>query len=206
MCAQGVRPQIGVIVSLQDEVDVVLVEDRNPVLAQGRRVAPGMRRIDRVVKHHESSRGLAVSKRRVEPLCLPSCLRRGRRRRACCRAPRSRRRRTRSGKPGRDRSRRPVVRQLEERAIEARAHVEVFVVAHAGHERHAIEDAGGPQEEVVPVGPLVAPVDQVAGEQDEIGVGMPAISRLEQPAPALQPVWASPRYRNRDRATSRVPS
>ena len=76
--------------------------------------------------------------------------------------------------------------QLEERTIESRAHVEVFVVAHAGHERHAIEDAVGPQEEMVPVGPLVASIDQVAGEQDEIDVGMPAIGRLEQPAPALE--------------------
>ncbi len=51
--AEWVCPQVGVVVALEDEIDVVLVKDGNPVLTHGRRIAPGMRGIDRVVEDHE---------------------------------------------------------------------------------------------------------------------------------------------------------
>ena len=43
------------------------------------------------------------------------------------------------------------------------------MVSHAGHHRHPVEHAGGAEEEVIPVGPLVAAVDEVAGQEDEVG-------------------------------------
>src|ERR1700733_4236845 len=61
-------------------------------------------------------------------------------------------------------SRGAVTGELEERAIEYRSHVEVFMISHAGHERHAIEDSGSAQKEMVPVGAFVASVDQIACE------------------------------------------
>ena len=60
------------------------------------------------------------------------------------------------------------------------------MVADAGHDGHAVEDAGGAEEEMIPVGALVAAVDEVAGEQNEIDGGVPAMSGGEQPAPALE--------------------
>ena len=83
-------------------------------------------------------------------------------------------------------SARAVSRKLEERAIKPGPDVEILVVADAGHERHAVEYAGGAEEEVVPVGALVAAVDQVSGEQDEIDRGMTAMSGGEQTSPALR--------------------
>ena len=40
---------------------------------------------------------------------------------------------------------------------------------------------------MVPVGPLVAPVDQVAGQENELDAGMPAKGRRQPPAPSFQP-------------------
>ena len=83
-------------------------------------------------------------------------------------------------------SARAVSRKLEERAIEPGPDVEILVVTHAGHHGYPVEDTGGAEEEMVPVGALVAAVDQVAGEQDEIDRGMTAMSGREQTAPALR--------------------
>ena len=60
------------------------------------------------------------------------------------------------------------------------------MVTDAGHHRHGIEHAGGAEEEVIPVGPFVAAVDEVAGEQDEIDRGMTAMSGGEKLAPAFE--------------------
>ncbi len=73
------------------------------------------------------------------------------------------------------------------------------MVAHARHERHAIEDARRPQEEVIPVRPLVAAVDQVSRQHDEIGSRMTAIGRLEQSSPAFESRFG----RHRDKGTER---
>ena len=174
------------IVALEHEVDVVLVEDGYPLRPERRAFALGVRGVDRVMEHHELPGGLRPREGRVEPLGL--LLRRsgiGERQGA-----------VEDGDEGvailegidevRVDPRGTVRGQVEERPVEPRPLVEVFVVADAGHERQPLEDPGCAEEEVVPVGPLVAPVDQVAGDEQERRVRMTPMGRGEQLAPLLE--------------------
>ena len=68
----------------------------------------------------------------------------------------------------------------------AGALVQVLVVSHAGHDRDSLEDLLGSEKEMVPVCPLVAPVDQVAGQQDEFDSRMAPVGGEQAPAPVLK--------------------
>ncbi len=81
---------------------------------------------------------------------------------------------------------RAVVRQLEERPVQPRTEVQVLVVPHARHHRQMVEHRRGAEEEMIPVGPFVTTIDEVAGQDDEVHARMPAHRALQQPAPALQ--------------------
>ncbi len=60
------------------------------------------------------------------------------------------------------------------------------MIAHARHQRHPVEDIRRPQEKVIPVGAFISPVHEVASNQKEIDVGMPAIGGTKKLAPALK--------------------
>src|SRR5262249_34570762 len=72
MCAEGVGPLIGMVVSLQDKIDVVLIENWYPLLAQGGRIAPRMGGVHRVVEDHKLPGSLGLLEGGVEPIRLAS--------------------------------------------------------------------------------------------------------------------------------------
>src|SRR3954471_17049673 len=68
--AEGMGPQAGVIMSLEDQVDVMLVEDGDQEGAGGGALAVWVRRVDGVLEDDEFPGGVGPPERRVEPLGL----------------------------------------------------------------------------------------------------------------------------------------
>ena len=100
----------------------------------------------------------------------------------------------------------PLCGRMNELAKITRALVEVFMVADAGGERQPLEDARRPEEEVVPVSPLVAAVDEVARDEEEAGIRPSRAGGVQELAPLLETALEglpSPKRRSRDRDRDR---
>ena len=81
---------------------------------------------------------------------------------------------------------RTVPRQSEARLVKLWPLVQVLMVSHARHDRDSLEDLLGSKKEMVPVCPLVSPVHQVAGQQDEFDSRMAPVGSEQSPAPVLK--------------------
>ncbi len=159
------------VVALKDQIDPVSIEHGHPRIPQRRAFAPGMRAVHRVVEHHELPRSRGARETIVQPIGLNPGLFRAR----------NRRRAVEHRKEGvadldavgefRCDPLGTIFGEREEGAIEHWSTIEVLMIAHGRQDRQAVEDTRRAQEEMVPVRPFVAPVDEVPGNQQGGGVG-----------------------------------
>src|SRR5208283_4085686 len=129
----------------------MLVEDRNQEAAQLRIVAACVRRVDRMVKHHELPRRVSLRKCGIEPFGLLLCLP----------AVRNGQGAVEDGEEGASRlelvhqsrldAGGSVSWQWEKGSVETRPAIQVFMVPRARHDGDSLEDFLGAKEEMIPV-------------------------------------------------------